>query len=134
MPRTQVIRLASLARRYGADEHGTNIVEYVAITGIALLVVGTIVVAIVAGRFRVGKAMADTLDTIIISFSAGRPGQVNIDTSLYPEVVAPQRPAESFVIVPNWPDMAAIPPTRLVVGLPMLVVQPAGRQRDLHYP
>lgn len=134
MPRIQATRLVSLARRYGADEHGTNIVEYMTVTGIALLVVGTIVVALVAGRFRVGQAMADTLDTIIVSFSAGRPGQVNIDTSLYPKAVAPQGLAESFVIVPSWPDMAAIPPTRLVVGLPMLVVQPAGRQRDIHYP
>jgi hypothetical protein len=134
MLRTQAASLASWVRRYGADEHGTNIVEYVAITGIALIVVGTIVVALVAGRFRVGQVMADSLDTIVISFSVGRPGQVNIDTSLYPKTVAPQRPAESFAIVPSWPDVAAIPLTRLVVGLPMLVVQPAGRQHDLHYP
>jgi Flp pilus assembly pilin Flp len=65
-----------LLRRLGGDTRGTNPVEYAAITGIALLIAGFLIVGITANRQRIGGTMANVLNNLIVSFESGGGGTI----------------------------------------------------------
>ncbi len=68
-----------IARRIRAvvrDERGATIVEYTAVSGLALLLAGLIIMALVANRFSIGGVMAQVLDGLIASFEGGQAGTV----------------------------------------------------------
>lgn len=83
-------------RRLAACEHGGGIVEYVGVSGLALLVTGWIIVTISAQRFVIGRAMADIHARQITSFESGLGGTANTDAQLYPRVMPPTLPVISI--------------------------------------
>jgi Flp pilus assembly pilin Flp len=68
--------MCGLIRRLARAERGAQPVEYVAITGLGLLLAGILVVGLGVHRDRIGGAMAGTLDTIVQSFEGGSPGTI----------------------------------------------------------
>jgi Flp pilus assembly pilin Flp len=81
--------MMTLARQFWRlwrAEQGANIVEYVAVSGIALLITGLIVAGLTAGRSEIGQAMAAYHAALIASFDAGRVGTANTDAAMYPHV------------------------------------------------
>lgn len=100
-------------RRLAACEYGGGIVEYVGVSGLALLVTGWIIVTISAQRFVIGRAMADIHARQITSFESGLGGTANTDAQLYPRVTPPALP----VI-----DIPHVMPAQLVIGIPRLTL------------
>ena len=66
-----------LLRRLGADTQGTNPVEYAAITGIALLIAGFLIVGITANRQRIGATMGHVLNGLVVSFETDSGGTID---------------------------------------------------------
>jgi Flp pilus assembly pilin Flp len=83
-----------LLRRLGADTQGTNPVEYAAITGIALLIAGFLIVGITTNRQRIGATMGNVLNNMVVSFESVDGGTIgDYDTRLnigQPKVGNPQ--------------------------------------------
>lgn len=73
-------------------EYGGSIVEYVGVSGLALLVTGWIIVTISAQRFTIGNAMANIHARQIASFESGLGGTANTNAQLYPRVTPPTIP------------------------------------------
>jgi hypothetical protein len=118
------MRLFYRLRRIVRADRGTSIVEYVGVTGIALIVAALIMAGITSGRFRLGAAMANIHDRQIISFENGMPGQANTDADLFPSVpmrVSPRTVIAPPVIIPVVvQDFVPDPP----VELPPIIVPP----------
>ncbi|MFQ3684382.1 hypothetical protein [Roseiflexus sp.] len=83
-------------RRLVACEYGGGVVEYVGVSGLALLVTGWIIVTISSQRFVIGRAMADIHARQITSFESGLGGTANTDAQLYPRVTPPTLPVISI--------------------------------------
>ena len=77
-------------------ENGGSIVEYVGVSGLALLVTGWIIVTISAQRFTIGGAMANIHARQIVSFESGLGGTANTNAQLYPHVTPPTVPVISI--------------------------------------
>jgi len=77
-------------------ENGGSIVEYVGVSGLALLVTGWIIVTISAQRFTIGGAMANIHARQIVSFENGLGGTANTNAQLYPHVTPPTVPVISI--------------------------------------
>jgi len=77
-------------------ENGGSIVEYVGVSGLALLVTGWIIVTISAQRFTIGGAMANIHARQIASFESGLGGTANTNAQLYPHVTPPTVPVISI--------------------------------------
>ena len=105
-------------RRLGTNQRGSNVVEYVGISGIALITAGLIIAAIVAGRFQLGAAMAVIHERQVASFEGGLGGQANTDAALQPTVRAP-----GLVTVRTVPS--------LTLAVPQLVVATGSFQLNL---
>ncbi len=83
-------------RRLVECEYGGGVVEYVGVSGLALLVTGWIIVTISSQRFVIGRAMADIHTRQITSFESGLGGTANTDAQLYPRVKPPTLPVISI--------------------------------------
>lgn len=73
-------------RQLARAERGASVVEYIGVTGIALMVAALIMAGLSAGRYRLGAAMASVHERQIESFANGAAGSITIDASLYPSV------------------------------------------------
>jgi hypothetical protein len=102
-------------RRLCAYERGANVVEYVGVTGIALLLAGMLIVGVMNGRYTIGGVMAGHIDRIISSFEGGRPGTANTNTSLYPHLEI----SNLDVTLPQVSLFESMP--AVVVGVPRVV-------------
>jgi len=87
-------------RRLLRDTRGATVVEYVAVTGLGLLLAGLIIVALTAQRRTWGGAMANVLDWHIAAFEGGQAGTVNIDAGFTPGLQAPPRLAPPALFAP----------------------------------
>jgi len=87
-------------RRLLLDTRGATVVEYVAVTGLGLLLAGLIIVALTGQRRTWGGAMANVLDWHIAAFEGGQAGTVNIDAGFTPGFAPPRRPAPPALFAP----------------------------------
>lgn len=79
-------------RRLRRAERGASIVEYTAVSGLALLLAGLIVGGLSHGRFTLGAAMAGVHSRQISAFGTGSGGTAAFNGALYPHPRAPRIP------------------------------------------
>jgi Flp pilus assembly pilin Flp len=66
-------------------ESGANVVEYVAVSGLALVITGLMVAGLTAGRMEIGHVMAEHHAAFIASFDTGLSGTAGTDAAMYPQ-------------------------------------------------
>jgi Flp pilus assembly pilin Flp len=71
--------------RLWCAERGANAVEYVAVSGVALVIAGLIVAGLTAGSIEIGSVMATHHAAFIASFERGLDGTAGTDAAMHPQ-------------------------------------------------
>jgi Flp pilus assembly pilin Flp len=79
------MRFSARFWRLWHNEQGVNVVEYVAVSTVALIAVGIILASLTAGRMEIGRTMAEYHAALIASFDTGLEGTANIDAEMHPQ-------------------------------------------------
>nr|MCU0491726.1 hypothetical protein [Chloroflexaceae bacterium] len=103
------------------SERGTQPLDYVGVTGVAMVVAGMIIVGIVAARGQLGAQMARVHAHIIASFEQGRGGTINHNHW----IELPPRPGFTPV-QPGWRVPGAPIGEQLPPGQPVNTTPPGG--------
>ena len=124
-----------LFRQALRDERGGGPVEYIAITGIALVLASVLITGIIEQRYAIGATMGAHLDFLIASFQGGGGTIHDFDLQLEigqprigkPELPSPQEPVGAIMQgaspppQPNPPILQWMPPpsppTALTIGV-----------------